>query len=79
MYNDFILVGPKNDPAGMKGMKDIVTALKTLKDKSAAFISRGDKSGTHIAEINLWKLAGDTGIAAINPATMRARCNGGNQ
>jgi len=58
MYNDFILIGPKNDPAGIKGMKDIVTALKTLKDKSATFISRGDKSGTHIAEINLWKLAG---------------------
>ena len=58
MYNDFILIGPKNDPAGIKGMKDITTALKTLKDKSATFISRGDKSGTHIAEINLWKLAG---------------------
>jgi len=58
MYNDFILIGPKNDPAGIKGMKDIVTALKTLKDKSATFISRGDTSGTHIAEINLWKLAG---------------------
>jgi tungstate transport system substrate-binding protein len=58
MYNDFILIGPKNDPAGIKGMKDIVTALKTLKDKSATFISRGDKSGTHIAEINVWKIAG---------------------
>lgn len=58
MYNDFILIGPKNDPAGIKGMKDITTAPKTLKDKSATFISRGDKSGTHIAEINLWKLAG---------------------
>jgi len=58
MYNDFVLVGPQGDPAGIKGSKDIVAALKTLKDKSAAFISRGDKSGTHQAELNLWKVAG---------------------
>lgn len=58
MYNDFILVGPNSDPAGIKGSKDIVQALKTLKDKSTAFISRGDKSGTHTAELNLWKQAG---------------------
>jgi len=58
MYNDFILIGPTGDPAGIKGSKDIVAALKTLKDKGVPFISRGDKSGTHIAEINLWKLAG---------------------
>jgi tungstate transport system substrate-binding protein len=58
MYNDFILVGPKSDPAGIKGSKDIVAALDTLKDKRIAFISRGDKSGTHQAELNLWKLAG---------------------
>jgi tungstate transport system substrate-binding protein len=58
MYNDFILIGPKGDPAGIKGSKDIVAALKTLKDKGSAFISRGDKSGTHQAELNLWKLAG---------------------
>jgi tungstate transport system substrate-binding protein len=58
MYNDFILIGPKGDPAGIKGSKDIVAALKTLKDKVSAFISRGDKSGTHQAELNLWKLAG---------------------
>ncbi len=58
MYNDFILIGPKGDPAGIKGSKDIVAALKTIKDKGVAFISRGDRSGTHIAEINLWKLAG---------------------
>jgi tungstate transport system substrate-binding protein len=57
MYNDFILIGPKGDPAGIKGSKDIVAALKTLKDKGIAFISRGDKSGTHQAELNLWKLA----------------------
>jgi tungstate transport system substrate-binding protein len=58
MYNDFILVGPQGDPAGIKGSKDIVAAFKTLKEKKAAFISRGDKSGTHQAELNLWKVAG---------------------
>ena len=58
MYNDFILVGPQGDPADIKGSKDIVAAFKTLKDKSVAFISRGDKSGTHQAELNLWKVAG---------------------
>jgi tungstate transport system substrate-binding protein len=58
MYNDFILVGPASDPAGVKGAKDIVAALKAVKEKKAAFISRGDSSGTHIAELNLWKLAG---------------------
>jgi tungstate transport system substrate-binding protein len=57
MYNEFILVGPKSDPAGIKGSKDIVAALKTIKDKGAAFISRGDRSGTHAAELNLWKVA----------------------
>ena len=58
MYNDFVLVGPKSDPAGIKGTKDIVAALKAIKDKGAPFISRGDRSGTHIAEQNLWKAAG---------------------
>jgi tungstate transport system substrate-binding protein len=58
MYNDFILVGPRSDPAGVKGTKDIVAALKAIKDKNAAFISRGDRSGTHQAELNLWQLAG---------------------
>jgi tungstate transport system substrate-binding protein len=58
MYNDFILVGPKSDPAGVKGAKDIVGALKAIRTKAAPFISRGDKSGTHAAELNLWKLAG---------------------
>ncbi len=57
MYNDFVLIGPKNDPAGVKG-KDIVAALKAIKEKGAPFISRGDKSGTHSAELNLWKAAG---------------------
>jgi len=58
MYNDFILVGPKSDPAGVKGSKDIVAALGAIKSKGADFISRGDKSGTHQAELNLWKVAG---------------------
>jgi tungstate transport system substrate-binding protein len=58
MYNDFVVVGPKNDPAGIKGTKDITAALKAIKTKSATFISRGDKSGTHSAELRLWKEAG---------------------
>ena len=57
MYNDFILLGPKSDPAGVKGGKDIVAALKAIKAKGAPFISRGDRSGTHIAELKLWKAA----------------------
>jgi tungstate transport system substrate-binding protein len=57
MYNDFVLIGPQSDPASAKG-KDVVTALQTIKSKAAPFISRGDRSGTHIAELNLWKVAG---------------------
>jgi tungstate transport system substrate-binding protein len=56
MYNDFVLVGPKSDPADIKG-QSIVAALKTIKEKSAPFVSRGDKSGTHAAELALWKAA----------------------
>jgi tungstate transport system substrate-binding protein len=58
MYNDFILVGPKSDPAGVKGGKDIVAALSAIQQKGAPFVSRGDKSGTHAAELALWKAAG---------------------
>jgi tungstate transport system substrate-binding protein len=58
MYNDFILVGPRSDPARVKGTKNILAALTVIKDKNAAFISRGDRSGTHQAELNLWKIAG---------------------
>lgn len=58
MYNDFVLIGPNSDPAGIKGTKDIVAALRTLKDKRIPFISRGDRSGTNIAELKLWKAAG---------------------
>lgn len=57
MYNDFVLIGPKSDPVGLKGTKDIVAALKAIKAKEAPFISRGDRSGTHIAEQKLWKAA----------------------
>ena len=58
MYNDFVLIGPKSDLAGIKGMKDIGKALTQIKDKKADFISRGDRSGTHSAELRLWKAAG---------------------
>jgi tungstate transport system substrate-binding protein len=58
MYNDFVLVGPKSDPAGIKGTKDIAKALTTIKNKGVPFVSRGDRSGTHVAELNLWKAAG---------------------
>jgi len=58
MYNDFVLIGPKSDPAHVKGMKDVAKAFRTIKDKQASFISRGDRSGTNIAELKLWKDAG---------------------
>ncbi|WP_412103150.1 substrate-binding domain-containing protein [Polaromonas sp. SM01] len=57
MYNDFVLVGPAADPAKTKG-KDIVEALKKLSASNASFVSRGDKSGTHAAELRYWKNAG---------------------
>jgi tungstate transport system substrate-binding protein len=57
MYNDFILVGPKSDPVGTKG-KDVAEALRKLSTGSADFVSRGDKSGTHAAELRYWKAAG---------------------
>jgi len=55
MYNDFVLIGPKSDPAGVKGTKDIVAALKAIQAKATPFVSRGDRSGTHQAELALWK------------------------
>ena len=58
MYNDFVLIGPKGDPAKVNGTKDIAAALVKIKNAGATFISRGDKSGTHSAELNLWKIAG---------------------
>jgi tungstate transport system substrate-binding protein len=57
MYNDFVLVGPKSDPAGARGA-DTAIALRRIAEKRAAFASRGDKSGTHAAELRLWRLAG---------------------
>jgi tungstate transport system substrate-binding protein len=62
MYNDFVLIGPKADPAGVKGGNDVVAALTRISEKAAPFVSRGDKSGTHAAELALWKLA------ALDPA-----------
>jgi tungstate transport system substrate-binding protein len=56
MYNDFVLIGPKADPAGVKG-KDIVAALGKVAAANVAFVSRGDKSGTHSAELRFWKMA----------------------
>jgi len=58
MYNDFVIVGPAADPAGLKGTKTATEALKKIKDKGSLFISRGDKSGTHMAEMGLWEKAG---------------------
>jgi tungstate transport system substrate-binding protein len=58
MYNDFVLIGPKGDPAKIKDMKDVGKAFTTIRDKQANFISRGDNSGTHVAELALWKAAG---------------------
>ena len=66
MYNDFVLIGPKDDPAGVKG-KDIETALKTIQAKAAPFVSRGDRSGTHAAELALWKQAGIDITASKGP------------
>ena len=58
MYNDFVIMGPSQDPAGIKGLKTAAEALKTISGKQAPFISRGDNSGTHVAEMQLWEKAG---------------------
>jgi tungstate transport system substrate-binding protein len=58
MYNDFVLIGPRSDPAKVAGGKDITEALKKIKGSSAPFVSRGDRSGTHMAELALWKQSG---------------------
>jgi tungstate transport system substrate-binding protein len=58
MYNDFVIMGPSNDPAGIKGMKKATEALKRISEKKATFITRGDKSVTHVAEMQLWEKAG---------------------
>jgi tungstate transport system substrate-binding protein len=58
MYNDFVLIGPKSDPAKVAGGKDILDALKKIQAAQAPFVSRGDRSGTHAAELELWKAGG---------------------
>jgi len=58
MYNDFVLIGPKSDPAKVAGGKDVLQAFREVKAAQAPFVSRGDKSGTHFAELEIWKLAG---------------------
>ena len=60
MYNDFVLIGPKSDPAKIAGGKDIQLAFKKIASAQAPFVSRGDKSGTHAAELRYWKDAGIT-------------------
>jgi tungstate transport system substrate-binding protein len=59
MYNDFVLIGPKSDPAKIGGAKDITAAMQKIEASQAPFVSRGDRSGTHMAELALWK---DSGI-----------------
>jgi tungstate transport system substrate-binding protein len=58
MYNDFVLIGPKSDPARVGGGRDIVVALQRIEASRTPFVSRGDRSGTHMAELALWKDAG---------------------
>lgn len=58
MFNDFVILGPKSDPAKIKGLKDVTLGLAQISNKKASFISRGDDSGTHKKELNLWKNAG---------------------
>jgi len=58
MYNDFVLIGPKSDPAKIAGSKDIVEALKRVQSAQVPFVSRGDRSGTHMAELELWQASG---------------------
>jgi tungstate transport system substrate-binding protein len=70
MYNDFVLIGPKADPAKIKGGKDVVTALKAISAANSPFVSRGDRSGTHAAELALWQQA-DLDPAASKPAWYR--------
>ena len=69
MYNDYVLIAPKSDPAAVKG-KDIATALKAIEAKGAPFVTRGDRSGTHAAELALWIVAG-IAIAAAKGAWYR--------
>ena len=76
MYNDFVLVGPASDPAGTRG-KDIAAALKKLAGSNQAFVSRGDKSGTHAAELRLWKKVGIDLATAKPPGYKECGCGMG--
>jgi tungstate transport system substrate-binding protein len=67
MYNDFVLIGPRSDPAAVRGSKDILASLAAIKLKGTTFISRGDRSGTNIAELDLWRLAGIDIAASKGP------------
>jgi len=58
MYNDFVLIGPKSDPAKIAGSRDVIEALSKIQHAQAPFVSRGDRSGTHMAELDLWKASG---------------------
>lgn len=75
MYNDFVLVGPKSDPAHVAGGKDAVRAFQQIRNSKAPFVSRGDRSGTHFAELQLWKAAG-IDIAAEKAAWYRETGSG---
>src|SRR5213075_201315 len=57
MHNDFLIVGPPGDPAGLRGMNDAVAALRRLSERAQPFVSRGDQSGTHMMEQKMWRLA----------------------
>jgi tungstate transport system substrate-binding protein len=70
MYNDFVVIGPKSDPAGIKGGKDVLAGFKAISDKGSPFVSRGDRSGTHTAELKLWKAA-DLDPAGTKPPWYR--------
>ena len=76
MYNDFVIVGPKADPAAVKG-QDIAAALAKVAGQGAAFISRGDKSGTHTAELRFWTLAGIDAVAAAPKGYRACGCGMG--
>jgi len=58
MYNDFVILGPSSDPAKIKGMKDAAAALRAIAKSESPFVTRGDKSGTHVKELEVWKKAG---------------------
>ena len=76
MYNDFVVVGPKSDPAGVKG-QDVVQGLKKIAASMSGFISRGDKSGTHAAELRYWSAAGSAALAAKGRGYKECGCGMG--